>query len=88
MELSFGIQIEPQFGYTKADIDKIAEKVEQTIFDTIWISDHMFLDPGAVDKSTFDCFTLMTYLVSKYNKLRVGPLVLSNSYRCCLFFIH
>ncbi|MFX1252070.1 MAG: LLM class flavin-dependent oxidoreductase [Promethearchaeota archaeon] len=81
MKLSFGMQLEPQFGYTKAEIDKIAEKIQETAFDMVWVSDHMFLDPNAVDKSAFDCFTLMTYLVTKYNNLRVGSMVFCNNYR-------
>ncbi|MFW9990629.1 MAG: LLM class flavin-dependent oxidoreductase [Candidatus Odinarchaeota archaeon] len=80
MKLSFGIQLEPQFGYMKKDVDKLAEKASRYKFDTIWVSDHMFLDEKAVDKSAFDSWTLMTYLVTKF-KLRVGSLVLCNSYR-------
>ncbi|MFW9854386.1 MAG: LLM class flavin-dependent oxidoreductase [Candidatus Thorarchaeota archaeon] len=81
MELSFGLQLEPQFGYTISEMDSIAEQLEETRFDTVWVSDHMFLDNDSVERCAFDCFTLMTYLVSKYSKLRVGSLVLCNSYR-------
>lgn len=82
MKFSFGIQLEPQFGYTKTEVDQIAETIEQdSLWDMIWISDHMFLNENSVDRSAFDCWTLMTYLVSKYSKLRVSPLVLCNSYR-------
>jgi len=82
MKFSFGIQFEPQFGYTKSEIDQIAETLEQDpLWDMIWISDHMFLDENSTDKSSFDCWTLMTYLAVKYSKLRIAPLVLCNSYR-------
>ncbi|MFX0211527.1 MAG: LLM class flavin-dependent oxidoreductase [Candidatus Hodarchaeota archaeon] len=79
---SFGLQLEPQFGFTKTDVDKLARQLGQSShFDMVWISDHMFLDENAVDKSAFDCWTLMSYLAAKYVKLRIGALVLCNSYR-------
>jgi len=81
VETSFGIQLEPQFGYTKKNVDKIASFVEESKFDTIWVSDHMFLDKDAVGKSAFDALTVMTYLGTKYSQLRVGSLVFCNSYR-------
>jgi alkanesulfonate monooxygenase SsuD/methylene tetrahydromethanopterin reductase-like flavin-dependent oxidoreductase (luciferase family) len=80
MELSFGLQLEPQFGYTKDDVDQFANLIENSKFDTIWVSDHMFLDTESQGKSAFDALTLMTYLVTKYSQLRVGSLVLCNSY--------
>ncbi|MHA2245761.1 MAG: LLM class flavin-dependent oxidoreductase [Candidatus Hodarchaeales archaeon] len=79
MKLSFGVQIEPQFGFTKDKIDKIAVMCEKS-FDTIWVSDHMFLNDKSVNVPAFDAWTLMTYLLTKYT-LKVGSLVLCNSYR-------
>ncbi len=81
MNPSYGIQLEPQFGYTKENIDKLASAIETSKFDTIWVSDHMFFDKQAVEKSAFDALTVMTYLLSKYQQLRVGSLVFCNSYR-------
>lgn len=43
LNLSFGIQIEPQFGLNKQEIDSIAQKVNSsTIWNMIWLSDHFF----------------------------------------------
>jgi alkanesulfonate monooxygenase SsuD/methylene tetrahydromethanopterin reductase-like flavin-dependent oxidoreductase (luciferase family) len=81
LKTSFGLQLEPQFGYTKKNVDEIAAFVEKSDFDTIWVSDHMFLDKDAVGKSAFDALTVMTYLGTKFSKLRVGSLVFCNSYR-------
>ena len=81
MDTSFGLQLEPQFGYTKKNVDDIASFVEVSNFDTIWVSDHMFLDKDAVGKSAFDALTVMTYLGTKFSQLRVGSLVFCNSYR-------
>ncbi|MCK4848779.1 MAG: LLM class flavin-dependent oxidoreductase [Candidatus Heimdallarchaeota archaeon] len=81
MDTSFGVQLEPQFGYTKKNVDEIASFVEKSSFDTVWVSDHMFLDKDAVGKSAFDALTLMTYLGTKFSQLRVGSLVFCNSYR-------
>ncbi len=80
MKMSFGMQLEPQFGYTKDDVDQLANLIENSKFDTIWVSDHMFLDTESQGKSAFDAWTLMTYLATKYAKLRLGSLVLCNSY--------
>ena len=81
MTFSYGVQLEPQFGYTKNDVDKIGTYIEKSIFDTIWVSDHMFLDSNAFNKSAFDALTVMTYLSTKFTQLRVGSLVFCNSYR-------
>ena len=81
MEYSYGIQIEPQFGFTKESIDKVGEVIESSPFDTIWVSDHMFLDKKAFNKSAFDALTLMTYIVTKFTNIRIGSLVFCNSYR-------
>ncbi|MHA2173453.1 MAG: LLM class flavin-dependent oxidoreductase [Candidatus Hodarchaeales archaeon] len=81
MDLSFGLQLEPQFGYTKQNVDEIGRYIEKSIFDIVWVSDHMFLDKDAVEKSAFDALTVMTYLVSKFELLKVGSLVFCNSYR-------
>jgi len=81
MKISFGVQIEPQFGFTKEKIDEIAGRCESCNFDTIWVSDHMFLNEKSVNVPTYDAWTLMTYLLTKYTALKVGSLVLCNSYR-------
>ncbi|UCG00786.1 MAG: LLM class flavin-dependent oxidoreductase [Candidatus Heimdallarchaeota archaeon] len=81
MKLSFGVQIEPQFGFTKETIDQIAVMCENTSFDTLWVSDHMFLNEKSTEVPAFDAWTLMTYLLTKYTTLKVGSLVLCNSYR-------
>ncbi len=81
MTLSFGIQFEPQFGFNKEEVELIAKDIlHSQYFDTIWISDHFFLDTDATNKSSFDAWTLMTYLLAKVEQIRVGSLVLCNSY--------
>jgi hypothetical protein len=61
MKLSFGVQIEPQFGFTKEKIDKIAVMCENTGFDTIWVSDYVFLNEKSVNVPAYSngslCFT-------------------------------
>lgn len=81
MKKSFGLQLEPQFGYTKKNVDELGTFIENSSFDTIWVSDHMFLDENAVNKSAFDALTVMTYLATKFETLKVGSLVFCNSYR-------
>jgi alkanesulfonate monooxygenase SsuD/methylene tetrahydromethanopterin reductase-like flavin-dependent oxidoreductase (luciferase family) len=75
------MQLEPQFGCTKEDIDKLAFTIEKSKFNTIWVSEHMFIDKQAVEKSAFDALTLMTYLLSKYGEIRVSSLVYCTPYQ-------
>ncbi len=77
----FGIQIEPQFGFTLDAVEQIAEAGLANGFSTLWFSDHFMLDADAVDKVLLDPWLLMTALVTANKKIRVGSLVFCNSYR-------
>ena len=77
----FGIQIEPQFGFTLNEVEQIAEAGLASGFSTLWFSDHFMLDADAVDKVLLDPWLLMTALVTVNKKIRVGSLVFCNSYR-------
>ena len=77
----FGIQVEPQFGFTLDEVEQIAEIGLANGFSTLWFSDHFMLDADAVDKVLLDPWLLMTALVMANKKIRVGSLVFCNSYR-------
>ena len=47
-ELDFGIQIEPQFGFTYERIREIAVEAERLGFESIWLSDHFFLTKESI----------------------------------------
>jgi len=44
-DLGFGIQIEPLFGFSYDDIKRIALEAEGLGFESLWVSDHYFLNP-------------------------------------------
>ena len=53
--------------------------------DSAWVGDHFFPWPSAeqMDQSleTHEAWTIMTYLMARYPRLRMGTIVLSQSYR-------
>ncbi len=81
MKLSFGIQIEPQLGFDYDTVEKIALNAEKVGYDSIWSSDHFFLDNKSEDKNCMEAWTLIAALASKTTTLRLGALVTCNSYR-------
>jgi F420-dependent oxidoreductase-like protein len=81
VKIRFGIQIEPQLGYDYATIEKIALNAEKIGYDSIWSSDHFFLDTNSEEKNCMEAWTLLAALAAKTNTLRLGTLVTCNSYR-------
>lgn len=54
LKTEFGIEVEPQFGFTLDEVERIAEVGFANGFSTIWFSDHFMLDADAVDKVLLD----------------------------------
>lgn len=81
LTIKFGIQIEPQLGFSYSTIEKIALNAEKVGFDSIWSSDHFFLDNQSEKKNCIEAWTLLAALASKTTTLRLGTLVTCNSYR-------
>ncbi|MCK5150821.1 MAG: LLM class flavin-dependent oxidoreductase [Candidatus Thorarchaeota archaeon] len=79
--MKFGVQIEPQFGFSYSDVLNISESAIKNGFTTLWFSDHFMLDKNAIDKELLDPWLLMTALVRDNKNIRVGSLVFCNSYR-------
>ena len=78
---SFGVQIEPQFGFNFEEIMNIVQYAEEIDFTHAWFSDHFMLQADSIEQNSYECIMAMTAAVSYTKKLRIGPLVLSNSYR-------
>jgi F420-dependent oxidoreductase-like protein len=79
--LDFGVQIEPQYGFTYNQIKEIAQAAERLGYESIWVSDHFFMTPNTVDTNCLECYTVLTALARDTRRLRLGAMVASQSYR-------
>jgi len=80
-KVEFGVQIEPQYGFSYDKIREIAGAAERLGYESIWVSDHFFLTPETVDTDCLECYTVLTALSRDTTRLRLGAMVASQSYR-------
>ena len=81
MNIHFGIQIEPQFGFSYDDIRAIAQEAERLGFHSLWSSDHFFLHDKSEHINCLECWTTLSALARDTSSLRLGSLVSCTSYR-------
>jgi F420-dependent oxidoreductase-like protein len=79
--MRFGIQIEPQYGFTYEDVRDIARDAEARGFTGLWVSDHLFLDENAAATNCLEAWTLLAALARETRTLRLGTMVTAVSYR-------
>ncbi|UJG44055.1 MAG: LLM class flavin-dependent oxidoreductase [Candidatus Heimdallarchaeum endolithica] len=77
----YGVQIEPQFGYSFDQIKEIVQNAEKLGFTHAWFSDHFMLNADATNLESQECIIAMMAAASYTTKLRIGSLVLCNNYR-------
>ncbi len=79
--IDFGVQIEPQYGFTYQHIREVALEAERLGFESIWVSDHFFMTDDSLDINCLECWTVLTALARDTSRLRLGAMVASQSYR-------
>ena len=79
--VDFGVQIEPQYGFTYEHIRLVASEAERLGFESIWVSDHFFMTDDSLDINCLECWTVLTALARDTSRLRLGAMVASQSYR-------
>jgi len=80
-KLDFGLQIEPQYGFSYEMIRKLAESSESLGFESIWVSDHFFMTDDSIGTPCLDCWTTLAAIARDTKTLRLGPMVTAQSYR-------
>jgi F420-dependent oxidoreductase-like protein len=79
--MQFGIQIEPQFGFTWEQVRDIARDAEELGATGLWVSDHLFLNATSEKTDCLEAWTLLAGLAQTTTRLRLGTLVSCQSYR-------
>ncbi len=79
--IDYGLQIEPQYGYTYSHIRDAAQRAELSGFESLWVSDHFLIRPDAADVNCLEAWTTLAALARDTGTLRLGTLVSSQSYR-------
>lgn len=67
-------------------LEKVASVAERSGLDSLWVSDHLFLDwakygGGDEPRGSFECWTTMTALAAITERVRIGSLALCNDLR-------
>jgi F420-dependent oxidoreductase-like protein len=76
-----GLMIEGQEGLTWDRWRRLAEAVDQSGFESLWRSDHLFSLFGVAGRPGLDCWPSLTYLASATRRIRFGPLVCPITFR-------
>ena len=70
----------PQAGQSWHQLEERAHRCEKLGYHSIWLVDHMWTR-GMPDLDHHECMALMAGLSAKTDKIRIGTLVMCNSYR-------
>jgi F420-dependent oxidoreductase-like protein len=79
--MKISIHIEPQLGYTYNDIVTLAKAAEDSGFYRFTVSDHFFGPVEGREVQSHDAWTTLALLVPQTERIRLGILVTSQSYR-------
>jgi len=67
-------------------VRRVADVAERSGFDSLWVSDHLFLDWGkyggpADPQGSLECWTTLSALAASTQRIRLGSLTLCNDFR-------
>ena len=79
--MKIGIHIEPHIGYSYDDIVALALAAEKAGFYRFTVSDHFFGWIEGTELECYDAWTILALLTPQTEKIRLGTLVTSQSYR-------
>lgn len=77
--MEFGVYV-PQVVSDYQQFSRVARTAEDTGFSSMWVYDHLYT-PGAPTHPALEAWTTMTALLANTTTLRVGALVLCNTFR-------
>jgi F420-dependent oxidoreductase-like protein len=75
----FGVYL-PQTNVDFDTVEKVTLECERLGFDSAWLSDHL-IALGSPEDSILECWTTLSALASATRRIRLGTLVLCNSFR-------
>jgi len=75
-KLKFGVEL-PQGGQSFKEIQSLANKAEELEYSSFFVNDHFFFS----NEPYLECWTVLSSLISTTEKIRLGALVICNSYR-------
>ncbi len=79
--MKIGVMIEGQEGLTWERWFRIADRVESLGLDSLWRSDHFFSLSGDRHRPALECWTSLTALAQRTQRIRFGPLVSPMTFR-------
>ena len=79
--MKIGIHIEPHVGYSYDDIVTLALAAEEAGFYRFTVSDHFFGWIDGTELECYDAWTILALLTPQTEKIRLGTVVTSQSYR-------
>lgn len=78
--VKFGLQLYLE-GLSYSDVKKVATECEKLGLDSLWLYDHLLPVSARYSEPMLECLTTLAALTSETKSLRLGTLVLCNSYR-------
>jgi F420-dependent oxidoreductase-like protein len=78
--VKFGLHLHLE-GLSYSDVRSVATECEKLGFDSLWIYDHLLPVNAKYSEPVMECLTTLAALTSETKSLRLGTLVLCNSYR-------